>query len=949
VPSRVLHRSRSRSPQPRFPFVSEVYAAQTTHASRTSPSYVEIQSAEALFDTSSVAHDLQAIDWAFEADDTGYSTHDLHPYPAKFIPQIPGHVIARLSLRGELVLDPFAGSGTTGLEAVRLGRRAVCVDANPVGVLAGKVKTTRLDSGILRDLHSIRSSLLTHLRRLPSDPADLVREFTAFVPDIPNRQKWFPDTSCGELALIRSLLSSCESERARNVASLAMSRIVLRASFQDLETRYASRPREIPPGDTIASFIRSLDSIVGDLVQTDAEISYGVAEFILGDARALSRNRFTECCIDLIVTSPPYGNAMDYHLYHRFRLFWLGADPQLLARNEIGSHLRHQKEKSGVASYQAELSRCLAEMYRVLRPGRYAAIVIGDPVYEKQRYDGAHTLSTLGAAQGFGIITVIARPIHRVRRSFLAAGRRATQEHIVVLQKPPRAERLTLLPPTYGLWPYEQVLRSREVHHLTGSSPLGAAEPILVRISPAVRPRLRELAFSSAIRDSNGDQERTWQAVLENGPNGKESNRKDPKYVTHGLHPYKGKFYPQLAKALLNLSDTTTGSVVFDPFCGSGTTLLESYLNGRKALGCDLSPLAAKIASAKVDILQVDPLLVSESVGALVAYLEDPPAAFPDDMEEFIPESREEILAWFPRAVVRKLNWLLRTIRARSAGPIREFYEVLFSRIIRGVSHQEPSDLRIRRRKEPLADADVLAQFRSALGEQYRRLTRFWAIRGYCPSQLLAPAVREGDSRSPSALATLGILPETVDLVLTSPPYATALPYIDTDRLSLLVLFGMTSRERRPLEFGLTGSREISPADRRLLEQRILDRDDSDLPESVTSFVRRLLRATRATETGFRRRNMPALLFRYFHDMHQAFATLRTAMRKNASAMIVMGDNVTTIAERSIPIPTTELMGDIVTHLGFAIAERIPITVTTENLLHIRNAIKRNVVLWIRR
>ena len=85
-----------------------------------------------------------------------------------FIPQIPGHCIARLSLPGELVFDPFGGSGTTALEAVRLGRRALSIDANPVGTLIGRVKACNLNKPTASDIRSIRSSLVSRIEDLPS-------------------------------------------------------------------------------------------------------------------------------------------------------------------------------------------------------------------------------------------------------------------------------------------------------------------------------------------------------------------------------------------------------------------------------------------------------------------------------------------------------------------------------------------------------------------------------------------------------------------------------------------------------------------------------------------------------------------------------------------------------------------------------------------------------------
>ena len=87
---------------------------------------------------------LAAIDWDFAGAKTSYLTHGIHPYPAKFIPQIPNALIQELSGVGDTVGDIFCGSGTTLVEALTLKRHAVGIDANPLACLISKAKTNAI-------------------------------------------------------------------------------------------------------------------------------------------------------------------------------------------------------------------------------------------------------------------------------------------------------------------------------------------------------------------------------------------------------------------------------------------------------------------------------------------------------------------------------------------------------------------------------------------------------------------------------------------------------------------------------------------------------------------------------------------------------------------------------------------------------------------------------------
>lgn len=930
-----------------IPFLTEWASSDESKVDSRMPAYREIESSEELFNIEQVKTRLHSIDWDFTNEDTSYLAHDVHPYPAKFIPQIPGNLIANLSFRGDLVLDPFGGSGTTAFEAVRMGRRVLSIDANLIGVLVGRVKTSRLDKQALQALRALHSTLLSHLSQLPTTPLELVRRFQQFVPPIPNIEKWFPTESCGELAFIRSNVQGLESQTARDIAFVAMSKIVTRVSFQDSETRYASKPKRVDVGETIQMFLNALEEVVADVTRSAPELRYGVARFEERDTRNLSEKEFPSESVDLVVTSPPYGNANDYHLYHRFRLFWLGADPRLLAGIEIGSHLRHQKESTGYSSYRAELLLCMKQISRLLRPGRFAAFVIGDFLYGGIRYSGGETITSAGQDVGLDVVTIINRKIHGTKRSFLPAGRRLTQESLIILRKPERRLLVNVKAMPYRLWPYEESLRIREVEKLAATNAVAQGTHLLVDVDCRHYALLKRLAFSHSIQEGQGAPEKTWQTILENGIGLSEASRKDPKYVTHGLHQYKGKFYPQLAKSLINLANLPDGARILDPFCGSGTTLLEGYLNGLASYGCDLNPLAAKIARAKVGILELNPALIAESIDTLIEKLKEAPIQLPIETDQFAEQAIDEIVRWFPQPVVWKLNWTLRAIRSVSAGILQDFLEVVLSSIIRDVSQQEPEDLRIRRRKLPIKDADVLELFRQRLITMYDRLVSFWSIRGYSPYRFWKPTAIAADARDRASFEAMGVERDSIDFVLTSPPYATALPYIDTDRLSLLVLFGMTAAVRRPLEQHLTGSREITTSERVSFEAELSS--DNGLPENVLTFLRKLYTTISQADVGFRRKNMPALLLRFLLDMKQVLENVYWAMRQDTLATVVLGDNTTNVDGQSVVIPTTKLVADLSMSIGLELLEEIPITVTTEDLFHMKNAIKRNLVLVFRK
>ena len=157
----------------------------------------------------------------------------------------------------------------------------------------------------------------------------------------------------------------------------------------------------------------------------------------------------------------------------------------------------------------------------------------------------------------------------------------------------------TLFFHSYKYFSYERVLAIKEVSTLLDGVIL---EDNKNYIKAAINneAQLENLTyFESYEIDGKPDctmQSRIEESCVVSGAKKKQSTR----YSAHGLHEYKGRFNPQIVRGILNTLGIKTGGRILDPFCGSGTTLVESTLFDYYACGLDINPLAVKIANAKL-------------------------------------------------------------------------------------------------------------------------------------------------------------------------------------------------------------------------------------------------------------------------------------------------------------------------------------------------------------
>jgi DNA modification methylase len=413
-------------------------------------------------------------------------------------------------------------------------------------------------------------------------------------------------------------------------------------------------------------------------------------------------------------------------------------------------------------------------------------------------------------------------------------------------------------------------------------------------------------------------------------------NRRCLRYGTHGIHEYRGKFFPQLVRSLVNVGAVSPGGWVADPMCGSGTTIVEAVTSGHKCLGADINPLSVRMARAKTQLLGVDcSLLVAAFDKIREKLLGDTSASRELVYFRTLSSADQKYLQkWFSAQVLEDLDRIAVEIGLCKAPLVRELFWLSLSNIIRSVSWQKVDDLRVRKESRLPASIDPVREFLEELGKSVRTLLAFRYQFG--TRKLPTFSVNEADARC--AASCWSAYAKKIDLVVTSPPYATALPYLDTDRLSLSYLGLLARTEHRAKDQEMIGNREVSERLRRDYWS-LFAVSGNQLPQSITDLISRIRRLNRDVDVGFRRKNLPALLAKYFFDMRQVLENLQLLLKQGARAYVVVGDNSTTAGDTKVNIATSDLLTELAESLGYEIGESIPM-----EMLSSRDIFRRNTM-----
>ena len=398
-------------------------------------------------------------------------------------------------------------------------------------------------------------------------------------------------------------------------------------------------------------------------------------------------------------------------------------------------------------------------------------------------------------------------------------------------------------------------------------------------------------------------------------------NRRVLRYASHGIHEYRGKFFPQLVRSLLNVTGLYRNSIVLDSMCGSGTTLVEAMLWGCNSFGMDFNPLSVLMSQAKCEILLVNPDTLNTEYETIKKFLlKKSKRRESKPWLESLPASSQKYLTnWFSTEVLSDLDFIIRRVHDVKNESIRKFFLLSLSNIIRKVSWQKNDDLRVRKDIRLDIDIDPVADFIAELKRSFGYVLSFLYENGNV--ELGKARIVTGDARIADT-----VIPDVVgrvDCIVTSPPYATALPYLDTDRLSIYFLDLFQRSEHRKHDLNMIGNREITNGLRKELFERYLKRK-AELPTTVSGTIDLIFKLNQGTDAGFRRQNLPSLLSKYFFDMKEVFKTYTRLLKPGAPAYVVVGNNHTVADGQRVEIETDEYLAELGESVGLIVDEKIP-------------------------
>jgi hypothetical protein len=360
--------------------------------------------------------------------------HGFHSYPARLHPQTARALVEGFTRAREQVLDPFCGSGTVLVEARALGRTSTGGDVNPLALELCWLKTLAPGPGFVNELLESAEQAHAFAEDRRERRAGPITRYAGRVREA------FPVHVLLELDSLRHGISEHSQGSVNRALTLVLSSLLTKVSHKESDSSERRVEKRLRSGFTNDAFFAKAREL-GKRLDAYSSVAGAHPKPRIRAQDARRMRRVESSSVDLIVTSPPYPGVFDYLDHHRLRFDFFATNPKKLATLELGARRRFRatQKSSPLDSWREEFLPCLAEFQRVLRPGGYAALVIGDSAVGDRPLRADEYLEAWAPRAG---LRLVCRASQR-RPNFHAKSRRAfadrpRSEHLVLLEKKAR-------------------------------------------------------------------------------------------------------------------------------------------------------------------------------------------------------------------------------------------------------------------------------------------------------------------------------------------------------------------------------------------------------------------------------------------------------------------------------------------------------------------------------
>ncbi|HKP59947.1 MAG TPA: DNA methyltransferase [Polyangiales bacterium] len=369
------------------------------------------------------AERLAAALAAADGEPTDDLTHGFHVYPARMHPVLARELIEAFTEAGQLVLDPFCGSGTVLVEALAAGCKPQGVDLSPLALRVAELHCSLRDG-------KARARFAANLKSVAQASEERVRARAEVqVPIARSEREYYEPHVMLELSGLWAEIQRTSVAADRRAMEMVFSALLIKFSRLRADTSEDRTPKRIRKGLVTEFFARKGQELAQrwEALWEAAPKDAYPAKLMQGDARALPDVLGERFRADLVLSSPPYGGTYDYADHHARRCAWLGLDLRSLRAAEIGARRNSKSERGGRERWDEELGDVLRSLRGVLRSSGSIVLWLGDAELSGVRVPADEQIARLAPAAGLQLVASAAQEREDVR------GGRPRREHLLLL------------------------------------------------------------------------------------------------------------------------------------------------------------------------------------------------------------------------------------------------------------------------------------------------------------------------------------------------------------------------------------------------------------------------------------------------------------------------------------------------------------------------------------